>query len=112
MERSHESDVPRARKHSGYFLSADAQTTNSRKPEGEVNLEKYVVTSLAWLGLLTGITAAQSNRVTTVASAQKPASHYFAIQVVDDQTGRGVPLVDLQTTSDVSYYTDSNGLIA
>ncbi|HXE54122.1 MAG TPA: hypothetical protein VN541_13960 [Tepidisphaeraceae bacterium] len=77
-----------------------------------MNLEKYVVTSLAWLALLTGITAAQSNGVTTVASAQEPATHYFAIRVVDDQTGRGVPLVELQTTSDVSYYTDSNGLIA
>ena len=32
--------------------------------------------------------------------------------MVDDQTGRGVPLVELQTTSAVSYYTDSNGLIA
>ena len=50
--------------------------------------------------------------LTTVASAMEPASSYFAIQVVDDQTGRGVPLVELQTTSMVSYYTDSNGLIA
>src|SRR5690348_1106772 len=48
----------------------------------------------------------------TVASAQEPASCFFAIQVVDEQTGRGVPLVELQTTSAVSYYTDSNGLIA
>src|SRR5260221_9599398 len=39
-------------------------------------------------------------------------SDYFAISVVDDQTGRGVPLVQLKTTNDVCYYTDSNGLIA
>lgn len=44
--------------------------------------------------------------------AQQPVSRYFAIQVVDEQTGRGVPLVQLRTTSMVSYYTDSNGLIA
>lgn len=49
--------------------------------------------------------------LTTAASSTEP-SRYFAIQVVDDQTGRGVPLVELQTTSMVSYYTDSNGLIA
>jgi hypothetical protein len=37
---------------------------------------------------------------------------YFAIEVVDDQTGRGVPMVELQGTSGARYYTDSNGLIA
>jgi hypothetical protein len=37
---------------------------------------------------------------------------YFAIEVVDDQTGRGVPMVELKTTGSICYYTDSNGLIA
>jgi hypothetical protein len=36
----------------------------------------------------------------------------FAIKVVDDQTGRGVPLVELRTTNEISYYTDSNGIVA
>ena len=36
----------------------------------------------------------------------------FAIEVVDEQTGRGVPLVELRTTSNVRYYTDSAGLAA
>ncbi len=39
-------------------------------------------------------------------------ARYFAIHVVDDQTGRGVAMVELQTTSSVAYYTDSNGLVA
>jgi hypothetical protein len=39
-------------------------------------------------------------------------SRYFAIEIVDEQTRRGVPMVELQTTSGVSYITDSNGLIA
>jgi hypothetical protein len=39
-------------------------------------------------------------------------SDYFAIEIVDEQTGRGVPMVELQTTSGVRYYTDSNGLVA
>jgi len=44
-------------------------------------------------------------------SAQQP-SQYFAIEVVDEQTGRGVPMVELQTTSGARYYTDSGGLVA
>src|SRR5438309_3949892 len=39
-------------------------------------------------------------------------ARYFAIQVVDEQTGRGVPMVELKTTSAATYYTDSNGLVA
>jgi hypothetical protein len=38
--------------------------------------------------------------------------HYFAIHVVDSQTGRGVPLVELKTVSGVSFFTDSAGWIA
>jgi hypothetical protein len=41
-----------------------------------------------------------------------PPSSYFAIEVIDEQTGRGVPMVELQTTNGAGYYTDSNGLIA
>ena len=51
------------------------------------------------------------NLVRAAPPAEGPG-RYFAIEVVDDQTGRGVPMVELQTTSSVSYYTDSSGLIA
>src|SRR5262245_46279590 len=49
--------------------------------------------------------------------AQRPLrattrSDYFAIEVVDDQTGRGVPLVELETVNRIHYITDSNGLVA
>ncbi len=37
---------------------------------------------------------------------------YFTIQVVDRQTGRGVPLVELKTTNHLRYYTDSQGIVA
>ena len=37
---------------------------------------------------------------------------YFVIRVVDEQTGRGVPLVELRTTNDTSWFTDSNGVVA
>ena len=37
---------------------------------------------------------------------------FFAIQVVDEQTGRGVPMVELKTTSCVCHETDSAGYVA
>ncbi len=36
----------------------------------------------------------------------------FGIEVVDEQTGRGVPLVELRTVNQVRLYTDSHGLAA
>ncbi|HZW31502.1 MAG TPA: hypothetical protein VFF52_12395 [Isosphaeraceae bacterium] len=50
-----------------------------------------------------------------IGRGEPPASQprrYFAIEVVDEQTGRGVPMVELQTTSSVRSYTDSAGLVA
>ena len=37
---------------------------------------------------------------------------YFKIAVVDEQTGRGVPLVELRTVNNISLWTDSNGISA
>jgi len=37
---------------------------------------------------------------------------YFKIAVVDEQTGRGVPLVELRTVNNIALWTDSNGIIA
>ena len=37
---------------------------------------------------------------------------YFTIRVLDRQTGRGVPLVELRTTNSIRLFTDSNGLVA
>lgn len=36
----------------------------------------------------------------------------FKIQVVDEQSGRGVPLVELKTTDSAVFLTDSNGIVA
>ena len=46
------------------------------------------------------------------ASETRPASEYFTIKVIDRQTGRGVPLVELRTTNSIRYFTDSNGIVA
>jgi hypothetical protein len=40
------------------------------------------------------------------------ADGYFAIQVVDAATGRGVPLVELRTVNKATWWTDSNGIVA
>lgn len=37
---------------------------------------------------------------------------YFVIKVVDEETGRGVPLVELSTVNNMVYYTDNNGIVA
>jgi hypothetical protein len=47
-----------------------------------------------------------------VSAAQGDASPYFSIKVIDDETGRGVPLVELRTVNDLRYFTDSNGVVA
>jgi hypothetical protein len=46
------------------------------------------------------------------AAGEQPNPARFAIEVVDDQSGRGVPLVELTTTAGVTYVTDSAGLVA
>jgi hypothetical protein len=45
-------------------------------------------------------------------AVQAAPGDYFCIQVVDEATGRGVPLVQLETTDKSRYYTDSNGYVA
>jgi hypothetical protein len=47
--------------------------------------------------------------LTTAVAAE---SEWFAIHVVDEQTGRGVPLVSLETTNQMTHVTDSAGWVA
>jgi len=44
--------------------------------------------------------------------ALPPSSMWFGIEVVDEQTSRGVPMVELLTTSGIRLSTDSKGLAA
>jgi len=44
--------------------------------------------------------------------AARGAQPYFTVTVVDEQTGRGVPLVELRTVNDIRHVTDSNGIVA
>lgn len=49
---------------------------------------------------------------TAVAQAAPDPGRYFAIRVVDEETGRGVPMVELKTTNHLRYVTDSSGFVA
>lgn len=44
----------------------------------------------------------------TIASA----NDYFQIKVIDQETGRGVPLIELKTVNEIQSITDSNGIVA
>ena len=48
----------------------------------------------------------------SIAVERGSSCRYFKIQVVDRQTGRGVPLVELRTTNSIRYFTDSSGIVA
>ena len=78
-------------------------TEGGRKGRRHIRAAHPYLRLVSILLLLCGLAHAQS---------APSAGGYFAIEVVDDQTGRGVPMVELQTTSSARYYTDSNGLVA
>lgn len=48
----------------------------------------------------------------SAASAGADPGRFFAIQVVDGATGRGVPLIELATTNQAAWWTDSAGWVA
>lgn len=54
----------------------------------------------------------ESRDQNATAPADDFASRYFAIRVVDAETGRGIPLVYLRTTYKAIYMTDSAGYVA
>jgi hypothetical protein len=49
------------------------------------------------------------NSMTTPAKSE---THYAEIRVVDESTGRGVPLVELETVNSVKFVTDNAGRVA
>ncbi|NIK68152.1 discoidin domain-containing protein [Paenibacillus sp. BK720] len=51
---------------------------------------------------------AASNSGTSPIQSQQP----FGIRVVDSKTGRGIPAVELRTTNNMTFYTDSAGYVA
>lgn len=64
------------------------------------------------LGLLLGAWAVAGGLPAEKQAGGAEPSDYFGIRVVDQETGRGVPLVELKTVHGVRYYTDSAGWVA
>ena len=50
--------------------------------------------------------------VSAALAAAPDQGAYFKITVVDQETGRGVPLVELKTVNRIRFYTDSAGVVA
>jgi len=73
------------------------------------NRLRLVSTTIILILVLPGLVTAAEQQPS---SARDSLNKYFKIQVVDRQTGRGVPLVELRTTNNTRYFTDSNGIVA
>jgi hypothetical protein len=60
------------------------------------------------------VVASPGTSAPALADAQSPQSRPrpFRIQVVEEGTGRGVPLVELKTVNQIRFVTDSNGIVA
>ena len=69
------------------------------------------VAARGWMGVIapTVVCAAETERELPTGAVE---SGYFGIQVVDAESGRGVPLVELRTVNQASYWTDSAGWAA
>ena len=61
--------------------------------------------------IVCGFTALGTGKAASAAPASN-RSRRFTIHVIDEQTGHGVPLVLLRTVSNLSFYTDSGGLVS
>ena len=50
--------------------------------------------------------------IVSTGNSNPERSEYFKIRVVDSRTGRGVPLIELQTVNKILHVTDSAGIVA
>jgi hypothetical protein len=56
--------------------------------------------------------ASPSRRIVLTIAAIRIGATPFWVRIVDDETGRGVPLVELRALNAVAFWTDSNGIAA
>ena len=50
--------------------------------------------------------------LTFAAAAGLPADRPFVIRILDNRTGRGVPLVELRAANQRTWFSDSNGVVS
>lgn len=77
----------------------------------KVGRRRFLASAAASAGVL-GLARGRGAGLPETPAADQGSSNYFAIRMVDEKTGRGVPLVELKTTNSILYYTDSNGFVA
>lgn len=63
-------------------------------------------------GPLASVSASEGNLGPTPAQSQAYNEELFSIRVVDAETGRGIPAVELRTVNNIRFYTDSAGYAA
>lgn len=85
----------------------------SKRPGSAIDLDQSAgganrAPGLAALLLL----ATAGGAVSPGQAAAVPAAEHFGIRIVDDRSGRGVPLVELRTVNQVAFVTDSQGWVA
>ncbi len=64
-----------------------------------------------WIGSIVAF-AFSASFSAALADEQAKDVRPFRIVIVDEETGRGVPLVELRTVNQIRYVTDSNGVVA
>jgi hypothetical protein len=67
---------------------------------------------LGWPVALAALSACLFGMVGFLPAQEKIKSPYFGIRIVDEKTGRGVPLVELRMVNDIVQHTDSGGWAA
>ncbi|OXL87904.1 hypothetical protein BCV73_15700 [Paenibacillus sp. SSG-1] len=75
----------------------------------------WTCAALLLVTMAPGVTPAQAagnSAEQKAGSTLKEVQEPFMIKVVDAETGRGIPLVELKTTNNILYYTDSAGVVA
>ena len=77
-----------------------------------MNRRELLAESLVVGGGLGARLAGADGQAVAHTPAGQESSHCFGIHVMDAQTGRGVPLVELRTVNNIRYYTDSAGYAA
>ena len=69
-------------------------------------------TLVGFVACLAAAAGASDSRALGPEPADNARSRVFRIHVVEEGTGRGVPLVELKTVNQIRYVTDSNGIVA
>lgn len=91
----------------GLLQRTDAALSGSREPRISWHQLMGLVLVIASLCPRVTIRAAEGTTAPEFAGSRP-----FVIRVVDQDTRRGVPLVELRTTSEISCWTDSAGVVA